>query len=105
VEAGWVEYYSPKLPDGTNSSTSFRVGRQLKRLLIMLTKSRTRKKPRKSDDKERWQFSPLKELKKLLLIQEKEKEPPSPETLRKNPLLKRWLERGSPPEKMDGSKK
>src|SRR5882724_10334624 len=34
--AGWIEHYSPTLPDGTNGSTIFRVGRQLKRLLVTL---------------------------------------------------------------------
>ena len=42
---GWLEHFSPKLPDGTNSSTIFRAGRKLKRLLVMHTKSRHRKSP------------------------------------------------------------
>jgi len=46
-DAGWIEHYSPTLPDGTNGSTIFRVGRQLKRLLVMLSKSRRGKKPAK----------------------------------------------------------
>src|SRR5262249_17262035 len=41
--AGWIEYTSSKLPDGTNSSCVWRVGRQLKRLLVMLSKSWQRK--------------------------------------------------------------
>src|SRR4026207_1649501 len=36
---GWLEHYSPKLPDGTNGSTIFRVGRMFKRLLVMLVRS------------------------------------------------------------------
>jgi hypothetical protein len=55
--AGWIEHYSPTLPDGTNGSTIFRVGRQLKRLLMMLLKSRKRKTPIKSDANRRWQWS------------------------------------------------
>ena len=35
---GWLEHSSLKLPDGTNSSTIFRAGRMLKRLLVMLSK-------------------------------------------------------------------
>jgi len=34
--AGWVEHASQKLPDGTNGSTLWRIGCQLKRLLVML---------------------------------------------------------------------
>src|ERR1043165_3602440 len=43
--AGWIEHYSPVLPDGTNGSTIWRIGRTLKRLLVMLTKSQRGKKP------------------------------------------------------------
>lgn len=92
--AGWIEYTAPYIDAGMRGSTTMRVGRQLKRLLIMLAKSRPQKKPVKSDDKARWQFSPSYELKKLLSIQKKEEEPPSPEVLRKIPLLGTWLERG-----------
>jgi hypothetical protein len=51
-EAGWIEYYSPRTPDGLNASTIYRIGRQLKRLLVMLTKSR-QKKPVKSPEEQR----------------------------------------------------
>jgi hypothetical protein len=37
---GWLEHYAPTVPADTNGSTIFRVGRQLKRLLVMLTKSK-----------------------------------------------------------------
>jgi DNA-binding Lrp family transcriptional regulator len=93
-EAGWLECYSPVLDDGMRSSTMFRVGRQLKRLLMMLTKSKPRKKPTKSDAKPRWQFSPSKEEKRLFQILKQETEPPKPEMLAKIPLLRRWMERG-----------
>jgi DNA-binding Lrp family transcriptional regulator len=55
---GWIEYYAPVLNDGMRGSTIFRVGGQLKRLLVMLLKSRKRKMPAKSDANKAWQFSP-----------------------------------------------
>ena len=92
--AGWIDYTAPYVETRMQASTTFRIGRQLKRLLVMLAKGRPRKKPRKTAANERWQFSPSKELKKLLFIQEKEQEPLSPETLRRIPLLEIWLKRG-----------
>jgi hypothetical protein len=94
-EAGWVEFYAPTLPDGTNGSTIFRPGRQLKRLVIALLKSRRAKKPAKPVAQSTWHFSPSAEEKKLNLIRQKEMEPPKPEVLRRMPLLRRWLSRGN----------
>jgi len=93
-DAGWIDYYSPKLGDGTNGSTVFRIGPQLKRLLITLIKSRPIKKPMKSAANNRWQFSPSKEEKKPMLTHERENRPLEPQTLDRIPLLRQWLERG-----------
>jgi hypothetical protein len=92
--AGWVHYYAPPLPDGTRGSTVFQVGGQLKRLLLILLKTKHRKRPVKSAANTRWQFSPTSVEKKQLLIQHKEKQPPSESILSKIPLLKLWLARG-----------
>jgi Mn-dependent DtxR family transcriptional regulator len=91
---GWIEHEAPKLPDGTNGSTMFRAGRMLKRLVVMLLKSRQRKSPTKLDAKNPWHFSPLRREKEILSILNKEKEPPKPEILERIPLLKQWMERG-----------
>jgi DNA-binding Lrp family transcriptional regulator len=93
-EAGWIEHYAPVLDDGMRGSTIFRVGRQLKRLLMMLLKSRKRKTPTKSDVHNRWQFSPSIEEKRQRTLLEMENTPPRPELLKRIPLLKRWMERG-----------
>ena len=85
---GWLECQSHKLPDGTNSSSVWTIGRTMKRLLIMLGKARQRKKPVTPEDKCAWYFSPLASVKNLFF-------PPTAEVLRKIPLLQRWLERGS----------
>ena len=93
--AGWIEHYSPVLPDGTNGSTIFRIGRTLKRLLVMLTKAprgRTRAKPAA---KSTWRFSPTNVEKHLLSIREKENQPPNERILEKIPLLKAWMSRGN----------
>jgi DNA-binding Lrp family transcriptional regulator len=92
--AGWIEHYSPVLADGTNGSTIFGIGRQLKRLLVMLGKSRRGKKPAKPAAKSTWRFSPSAEVKKLLLIQAQEKRPPEERVLAKIPLLRTWMGRG-----------
>jgi hypothetical protein len=92
--AGWVEYYAPVLEDGMHGSMVLRIGRQLKRLLVMLTKSHRPKTRTKSDAKPQWHFSPSIEEKKLLLIQEKEHQPPRPALLDKFPLLRTWMNRG-----------
>ena len=91
---GWLEYYAPTLPDGTNGSTIFRVGRQLKRLLVMLSKSKRGKKPVKPAANPRWLFSPTNIEKQLLSIQQKENQPPNPSLLNKIPLLQTWMQRG-----------
>jgi hypothetical protein len=98
-DAGWIEYYAPVLDDGMRGSTIFRVGRQLKRLLVMLQKSKRRKTPAKSDANKAWQFSPSQEEKRHLQILEQETIPPKPEVLKRIPLLKQWLERGNDPER------
>jgi hypothetical protein len=54
--AGWVEHASQKLPDGTNSSTVFRAGHMLKRLLVMLAKSQQRKSLINTPAKSTWGF-------------------------------------------------
>ena len=92
--AGWIEHYSPKLPDGMNGATLFRIGNQFKRLLITLIKSKRGKTPIKVAAKERWHFSPSQQEKKIISILKKNAEPPKPELLTKAPLLKTWLERG-----------
>jgi hypothetical protein len=60
----------------------------------MLSKSKRGKKPAIAPAKLRWRFSPHKREKQLLLIQEKENQPPSPALLEKIPLLRTWLGRG-----------
>ncbi len=91
---GWLEHFSPKLPDGTNSSTIFRAGRMLKRLLVMLTKSQHHKSLTNKPAKSTGHFSPFIEEQKLFFILEKEKTPLTADTLGKIPLLRCWLERG-----------
>ena len=98
--AGWIEYHSSKLPDGTNSRSVWRAGRLLKRLLVMLSKSRRGKKQIKQADNDRWHFSPTKVEKEISFILAKENEPPRPELIARIPMLKRWLERGK--EKTEG---
>jgi hypothetical protein len=93
-EAGWLEYHAPIVAAGMRGSTIFRVGCQLKRLLVMLAKAGQRKRRAKPPDKSRWQFSPSNEEKKILSIRAKENRPPKPHLLAKIPLLRRWLERG-----------
>jgi DNA-binding Lrp family transcriptional regulator len=93
-DAGWLEYHADILPDGMRSSCIFRIGRQLKRLIVMLTKAKPRKRPTKPVAKCRWQSSPTKVEKRLSLTQQKENEPPPPHLLMRIPLLGKWLERG-----------
>jgi DNA-binding Lrp family transcriptional regulator len=91
---GWIEHSSLKLADGTNGSTVWRVGRLLKRLLVMLAKSKRRKTPIPKPAKSTWHFSPLKREKEKFSILEKEKSPPAPTLIAKIPLLGTWLQRG-----------
>ncbi len=92
--AGWIECYAPTLDDGMRGSTIFRAGRQLKRLLLMLSKAKPRKTPTKLAAKTRWQFSPTLREKKQILIRQKEHQPPSDRILSQIPLLRLWLRRG-----------
>jgi len=107
-EAGWIEYYAPVLSEGMRGSTIFRVGGQLKRLLLMLLKSKRRlpalphrqaggrqgKTSRKPADNNPWQFSPSQEERRQQQLLEQENTPPTPELLKRIPLLQRWLDRG-----------
>ena len=92
---GWLEHSSLKLPDGTNSSTIFRAGRMLKRLLVMLAKSKQRKSPIPKPAKCHWHFFPRELEKNILSIQQRESKNPKPETLSRIPLLKAWIARGT----------
>jgi hypothetical protein len=91
---GWLEHSSPTLADGTNGSTVWRVGRLLKRLLIMLTKSNRRKTLMPKPAKSTWHFSPLQREKEILSLLAKEKALPAPSLIAKIPLLGTWLKRG-----------
>src|SRR5215468_5181509 len=73
--AGWIEYTAPWLGPGMRGSTSYRIGRMLKRLLIMLSKSKRQKTPAKPAAKPSWQFSPSKLALKMRFIEEKENKP------------------------------
>src|SRR5262249_44380559 len=64
---GWIEHFAPKLADGTNGSTVWRIGRTLKRLLVMLTKSKRQKNAGKVTANRRWHFSPPRREKEILL--------------------------------------
>jgi predicted transcriptional regulator len=101
---GWIDYGSKKRPDGMNSSTVWKIGRQLTRLVITLIKSsikasRQKKNPIHQPAKSNWHFSPTEVEKELSLIREKEKQPPKPETMAKIPLLEKWMGRGQGGEK------
>ena len=92
--AGWVECSAPTLDGGMKGSTVFRVGRQCRRLLLMLRKAKPRKTSTKSAANTRWQFSPTLLEEKRSLIRQKEQQPPSEAVLSKLPLLRLWLGRG-----------
>jgi hypothetical protein len=94
---GWIKHESLKLPDGTNGSTIFYAGRMLKRVVVMLLKSRQRKSLVKPAAKDHWHFSPLRREKEILSILTKENVLPTPQMLDKMPLLKKWMERGKTP--------
>jgi len=92
--AGWVECFAPTLDDGMKGSMIFRVGCQFKRLLVMLSKAKPRKKPTQSVANTRWQFSPTTVEKKQIFTQHLEKQPPNEAVLSRFPLLRLWLGRG-----------
>jgi len=95
-DAGWISYRALRLPDGKFEVGVFAVGRKLKRLLCMLLGYR--KPPhRVNDSSSSFPLLP-KEREKLLSLarqtqRERERQPPSPETLSRLPLLQDWLAR------------
>jgi len=95
-KAGWIEYAAPWVGPGMRGSTSYRIGRTLKRLLVMLAKTRRGKAARKSAAKPTWQFSPTKLEKEKRLILARENQPPTEAQQARMPLLKRWMGRGQP---------
>lgn len=96
-EAKWIEYTALRLPDGKHEIGCFRPGRMLKRLLCMLLGYR---KPKSRVNTFSHSFPlPKKEREKILSLArkkqlEREQQPPSPETIRKVPILGIWLKRG-----------
>jgi len=50
-EAGWIKTHAPRLPDGKQEITIFRPGRMLKRLLVMLLRSRQRQHHRRVNNR------------------------------------------------------
>ena len=94
AQAGWITYSAPWVAAGMRGSTVIGIGRQMKRLLIMLAKSRPRKTPTNSAAQSRWQFSPLPREKILSFIHSHEEKPLPLAIFKKLPLLKHWLERG-----------
>jgi hypothetical protein len=96
-DAGWINYRALRLPDGKFEIGVFSVGRKLKRLLCMLLGYR---KPKRRVNNFSHSFPlPETEREKFLSLArkrqlEREQQPPSPEVLRKVPLLTTWLGRG-----------
>jgi len=95
-EEGWLEYYAPTLPDGTNAPTIYRAGRRLKRMWIALLKSKQRKTPAKQGAHSSGHSFPTKVVRKLLSILESENKEPTPEQKLKMPLLETWMKRKEP---------
>ena len=97
--AGWISYRALRLPDGKFEIGTFAPGRQLKRIFCMLLGYR---KPQHGVNARSPSFPlPQKEREKTLSfmrqkILERERQPPNPETIRKAPLLRAWLTRGTP---------
>jgi hypothetical protein len=78
-EAGWLETSAPRLPDGKQEITIFRPGKMLKRVLVMLIKSREKRRvnnqrqesPTKADVEKNLQF--LRQLQQDLALKMKMK--------------------------------
>jgi hypothetical protein len=51
-QAGWIETSAPRLPDGRQEVTTFRPGRMLRRLLVMLLRSRQRQNGSRVNDRQ-----------------------------------------------------
>ncbi len=98
-EQGWIEHYSPKLPDGMNGSTRWRAGRQLKRLIISIAKShlkqeKRRAKAEKSVPNRTSYFFPISSKLKNLSYPHTKKTEAIPAAITREPLLKQWMNRG-----------
>jgi hypothetical protein len=96
-DAGWINYRALRLPDGKFEIGVFSVGRKLKRLLCMLLGYR--KPKRRVNNFSHSSPLPETEREKILSLArkrqlERERQPPSPETIRKVPILGIWLKRG-----------
>lgn len=87
---GWIRHHSAKHKDGTNESTTWWIGPQLKRLIIGLTKSKQRKTPIQSCDNHARHLVPLSGVKPLFRVQERENEPPSEAQMQKMPIIRKW---------------
>jgi len=106
-DQGWIDHASHKLPDGMNSSTVWRAGRQLKRLIISITKSHMKQVKRAAQAQLRVAkgpshfFPPFQGVKNFLYPPPKKD--PQPEDLKKLPgigsILGQWLQRGKEEER------
>ncbi len=99
ADAGWLETHSSWTDERMKSSTIFRAGRMLKRLMFHLIGARRKQKRHSSDDKYGCQFlrllSPIEEKKKEHAFQEQAEQPLPEQIQLKFPLLRRWMERGA----------
>lgn len=87
---GWLIYSSGRRKGGLRTTCSFAIGNTLKRLLIALSKSKTKKK---RVVKSRSQAFPFSVKKYFSSIREEGKVTISLEALQKIPLLGKWMER------------
>jgi len=116
-EARWLETFALRLPDGKQDVTLFRPGKMLKRLLLMLFRSRQRPHgssrvidpsqiiPKHQEFAKKPLLSPEERQKKMLSRLEKikasENQPPTAQQMANIPLLEKWLERGESGETQD----
>lgn len=87
-EQGWLEHESPRIEYGLSGSTVWTIGRQMKRLLVMLNKSHQRPKQTQA-------LSPVKKTQHFSPVYTDVKSISLPiMALKAIPLLQTWINRG-----------
>src|SRR6476646_776271 len=82
-DEGWIQYSCSRRPDGLRTTCTYAIGNLMRRLLIMLNKSRAKKAKQKHAVKSSSQSFPFPTEKRKFLIQQRKYETPEPEALAK----------------------
>jgi hypothetical protein len=101
---GWISYTSTYEQPCKRTPCTYVIGNTMRRLLIMLTKSRSKKNKQNPVVNSRSQVSPLFSKERKPFYPPPRNNEKRPEIVDRDPLLKMWMDRGRQKQNEDGAK-